>query len=497
MIRRLLICLVLIAASPGAAPAEDPTSRGFDADPVKPALSIDGGFAVETARVAEPGTHSLGAVLDLASGLMALKMGNQRDDLISSRLTLHLLGAWSIKGLEFAAHLPVAVRQQTDFSLLTSQGVTGPLVAPVAGTAVGDLRLGLKVPLLDGATWPLDLAVLGDLRLPTGNPRAFLSDGLALGTSVVGTRRFGLVRVDGQVGYLFRGPGQYAQLVVHDGFTYGLGGSLDLPPTRRLARWRAIAELNGVWPRGFDARTDRYRAPLSVRGGVRAWFTPTWSGEAGLGTGLGAVGYGHERWRVFVGVRWTAEVDGPPDGDDDGDGVPNARDLCPKEPGRPELDGCPDRDGDGIPDREDRCPDQPGPAENAGCPLAESEPLVELQSERLSLNDSIHFDTGLDTIKPESHGVLGQVAALLVQHAELKAIRVEGHTDNVGAADYNKDLSARRAASVVRYLVAHGVEAKRLRAAGYGYDKPIASNETALGRARNRRVEFTILPAAP
>jgi OOP family OmpA-OmpF porin len=234
-----------------------------------------------------------------------------------------------------------------------------------------------------------------------------------------------------------------------------------------------------------------------VRAGVRAWFTPQWSGEVGLGTGLGEVGYGHERWRVFAGVRWSAEAAGLPEGDDDADGVPNSRDLCPQVPGKPELDGCPDRDGDGIPDREDQCPDQPGPAENAGCPLPEAQPLVELQSKRLSLNDSIHFDTDRDTIKPESHAVLDQVAALINQHAELKLIQVEGHTDNVGAAQYNKDLSARRAASVQRYLVGKGVAPERLRAAGFGYDKPIASNETALGRARNRRVEFTIVSSTP
>jgi outer membrane protein OmpA-like peptidoglycan-associated protein len=494
---RHLLCLALLAAMPSATPAEDPTARGFDADPVKPALSMDGGFAGETARAAEKGAHAFGAVLDLASGLMVLKLGQQSDDLIAYRLTLHLLGGWSIGRVEFGAHLPVALWQQSDFSLLVGQGVTGPLVAPIASTALGDLRVGAKLPVLDGADWPLDLAVLADLRLPTGNPQAFMSDGLALATSVIGSRRFGQLRVDGQLGYLFRGAGQYAQLVVPDGFTYAAGGSFDLPPMKAVARWRAIAELAGGWPRGFDASTDRYRAPLSVRAGLRAWFTPQWSGEMGLGTGLGEVGYGHERWRVFAGVRWTAELAGPPDGDDDGDGVPNSKDLCPKVPGKPELDGCPDRDGDGIPDREDRCPDEPGPAENAGCPLPESEPLVELQSQRLTLNDSIHFDTGLDTIKAESNGMLNQVAALINQHTELSRIRVEGHTDTVGGAAYNQDLSARRAASVVRYLVSKGVAGGRLEAAGYGYDRPIASNETALGRARNRRVEFTILSSTP
>jgi outer membrane protein OmpA-like peptidoglycan-associated protein len=146
-----------------------------------------------------------------------------------------------------------------------------------------------------------------------------------------------------------------------------------------------------------------------------------------------------------------------------------------------------------IPDREDRCPREPGPAENDGCPVSVDEPVVEIESERLSLKDSIQFDTAKDTIKPPSFKVLDQVVKLILEHPELKRIRVEGHTDNVGSAPYNKDLSERRAASVVRYLVAHGVPRERLDAAGFGFERPVASNATALGRAKNRRVEFRIV----
>ncbi len=165
-------------------------------------------------------------------------------------------------------------------------------------------------------------------------------------------------------------------------------------------------------------------------------------------------------------------------------------------PGPAALDGCPDRDGDEIPDKDDKCPDQPGPAQNDGCPVAEGEPLVSIEtdSERLSLKDAIHFDTAKDTIKPESFRLLDQVGELLRQHTELKRIRVEGHTDNVGSAPYNKDLSDRRARSVVRYLVERtGVPRSRLDPVGYGFERPVATNETAVGRSRNRRVEFTIL----
>jgi outer membrane protein OmpA-like peptidoglycan-associated protein len=503
MVTKRLLAGLAAAAVLAALPAraEDPTRRGFDPDPARLALSLDGGFAVETAGAAPARTYGLAAILDLSAGLLSLELGGERARLLEHRLSLHLLGAYSLGRVELGVEVPLALWQDSDFSLLTRQGVTGPLVAPIAKTALGDVRLGAKVPILRQESFPLGLAAMLDLRLPTGNGDAFYSDGLALVPSAIATRTFGRVRLDAQAGYQIRRTGQYAQLVVHDGWTWGAGANVDLPPVWRLQRWRAIAEVMGGWPRGYDLTGERYRAPLSARGGVR-WFA--WrdlSVEAGGGAGLGKPGYGREAWRVFAGVRWvpqprpaTAAAPVPEDDDWDKDGVPNAKDECPREPGPAETDGCPDRDGDGIPDKDDKCPDQPGPVQNDGCPLGENEPLVEIETERLSLKDAIHFDTAKDTIKSESFKILGQIAEILKQHPELKRVRVEGHTDNVGSAAYNKDLSQRRARSVVRYLVEKGGVARdRLEAAGYGFDRPVATNSTVVGRARNRRVEFAIL----
>ena len=501
--RILLVVTLLVAVAHRAVAADDPTRRQFDPDPARQALSLDGGFTTETASAAPRGTVRFASIFDFAGGLLVLQQGDQRSDLLASRGLLHLLGGWSLGRVELAAHLPVALWQNSDFSPLTSQGVTGPLVDPIASTTIGDLRVGAKVPILDAASWPVGLAALVDLRLPTGNARAFMSDGLAVVPSVVATRTLGPVRIDGQLGYHIRRQGQYAQLVVHDGLVYALGGSLDLPRIHVFNRWKAIAEIDGGWPRGNDLSTDRYRAPLSLRAGVRAFLSPQLSLEAGAGTGIGPAGYGHERWRAFFGIRFgsapqagQARLVGPP-ADRDGDGVPDDQDLCPDEPGSADLDGCPDDDGDGIPNREDKCPDQPGPPENDGCPLAAGEPVIGIGSRRITLKGSVNFDTGKDTIKKDSLPLLDQVAKLLQEHPEMKRVRVEGHTDNVGGAAYNKELSARRAAAVVRYVVGKGVASSRLVAAGYGFEQPIASNATALGRAKNRRVAFTILEEAP
>jgi len=101
----------------------------------------------------------------------------------------------------------------------------------------------------------------------------------------------------------------------------------------------------------------------------------------------------------------------------------------------------------------------------------------------------IHFETGKAAIQPDSEETLKQVAALLQQNPDLK-LRVEGHTDNQGSAAANQALSEKRAQAVVAWLVAHGLDAARLKAQGFGQTKPVADNATEDGRAKNRRVEL-------
>ena len=99
------------------------------------------------------------------------------------------------------------------------------------------------------------------------------------------------------------------------------------------------------------------------------------------------------------------------------------------------------------------------------------------------------FDFGKATIRPDSEPVLVKAAAVLKARPAAKA-QLSGHTDNVGGDDYNQKLSDARAASVMQWLSAHGVEASRLTSSGYGKTQPVADNGTDAGRARNRRVEL-------
>ncbi len=202
------------------------------------------------------------------------------------------------------------------------------------------------------------------------------------------------------------------------------------------------------------------------------------------------------------------DMDGCPDPDNDGDKIPDELDECIDQPevynGFKDEDGCPDEapdsDKDGIPDDKDKCPKQPenlnGFEDQDGCP-DKGPSLVQVTEDDIKILQRIEFATGSDKIQgATSFAVLNAVASVLDIHKEIFLIEVAGHTDNVGVAAQNTQLSQKRAEAVVKYLVDKGIEAKRLQAKGYGPDKPIADNKQSAGRQKNRRVEFNILKSA-
>jgi outer membrane protein OmpA-like peptidoglycan-associated protein len=103
----------------------------------------------------------------------------------------------------------------------------------------------------------------------------------------------------------------------------------------------------------------------------------------------------------------------------------------------------------------------------------------------------IQFENGKAVIKKNSYQILDDIAQIFIDNPTY-IIEVQGHTDNVGQYEYNIDLSDRRAHAVRTYLINKGVPATRISAHGYGPDVPMDTNETAEGRAKNRRVEFKI-----
>ena len=164
--------------------------------------------------------------------------------------------------------------------------------------------------------------------------------------------------------------------------------------------------------------------------------------------------------------------------DSDGDGVYDYQDKCPGTPSGVNVDstGCPyDSDSDGVYDYQDKCPGTPEGAkvDERGCWVLEG----------------VYFDTGKSSIKTESYPVLDGVVDILMRNSDVK-LEIQGYTDDVGNARFNQSLSEKRAKSVYEYFVSKGVKSSQLSYKGYGEGSPIAGNDTAEGRAKNRRVEL-------
>ena len=104
----------------------------------------------------------------------------------------------------------------------------------------------------------------------------------------------------------------------------------------------------------------------------------------------------------------------------------------------------------------------------------------------------IPFAKGSDVLPKTSTGTLDALARVLAELPYITALRIESHTDSEGDAEANRALTLKRAEAVKAYLVGKGVAAERLASAGYGEDRPAATNMTPGGRALNRRVEFRI-----
>ena len=195
---------------------------------------------------------------------------------------------------------------------------------------------------------------------------------------------------------------------------------------------------------------------------------------------------------------------GCPDGDDDGDGVPNSTDLCRTEhhdlylsPDPARL-GCPmaDRDYDTVPDATDRCPDvagapSPNPRRN-GCPG-----LLTVERNRIRIMEPLQFATGSDTVLPRSRPILTALAHAMRVTPRIRRLTLEGHTDDVGTQADNRELSARRASSVMQWLIAHGVEAARLETRAMGETDPTAGGRSEDAREQNREVDFLVTDPAP
>jgi len=514
-------------------------STGFALDHFRPADAGGEWFVLDSLDLRGNARWAAGVVGDYA--YRPLVVYDAQDTalapIVEHQLLAHLGAAVVLwERLKLGLTLPILLVNDGDPLVV---GTTALSADPGAG--VGDLRFAAETRLYGTYGSRLSLALASAAFLPTGRRAAFTSDGYpraSLDVHLAGDA--GAVAYAASTGLLARAEREVAGTPLGTAWTFAGAVGLRLLERRLLVGpelWGSTVVASSVSQGIFTGTAT----PFELVAGAH-YFVQGLRVGVGVGPGFGR-GLGTPALRVLAAVEWSPEPaapappppppdrdgDGvldrddacqdtpgpvarrgcpaPPDGD--GDGIPDPSDACPAEPGIPDADparhGCPrpappasapppapaDRDADGVNDPEDACPDAAG-ASNAdatrnGCPL------VKMVGDRIEILERIEFELASAKLKPESEPVLSAVLSALTAHQEIRRLEVQGHTDSLGRASSNRDLSRRRAEAVVAWLVEHGVTAERLTATGFGADKPLATNAEEEGRRTNRRVEFHIV----
>lgn len=501
----IALALGLGLATAGPASAQD---ARFDVQAFRPLAAPQDLVVVGQSRPLSHLSVSGGAFLNFSLNPLVLVASGTHSKALSvvgNRLQLNAMASVGILDwAELGVDMPLVLAQGSDN--LEAIGTEGYIQSFVPG----DLRFTgkLAIPGLRRAPEAsgLGASLTFGMGLPTGVQEAFASDGAVTWTpGLVADYRFDSgILLSLNTGLWLRPERQFAGVQWGNSATFGLGAEVPILRSRGIT---AVGTFSGSTPLD-KLPTQLQQIPAEVLLGLR-WYSSTGltftvGGGGGCGCSLTS-----PTLRVFSSVVWVPGKTNewaalerfkeppkpppppPPPVDPDGDSVIGQGDRCPDIAGPVENGGCPDtdKDGDAVVDRLDRCPEHPTSARGYnGCPL------VRIERNKLLILDQVHFATDQDIILPESFPILEEVAETLLSHLEIQRVLVEGHTDTRATAGYNMDLSRRRAASVMNFLLDSGVAVERVCSAGFGATVPLADNTTEEGMALNRRVEFTILP---
>ncbi len=401
------------------------------ADDFQPALDARGYFTQNASATLGHG--------ELSFGLGSLDWGRHPEAGVSDMVTATLVGAAGFQlgiPFELGVTLPLGVE-----SGLTDKQQVG--------------NLGMHVKARLAHVGPLGLGVIGSVYMPTGDVE---------GTGVIDASA-GRFRIALNAGVRRR-------TLMEMTTTEAIGG---------------VAAAYALVPEKIEAVGEVYgtREHSEALGGVKVYLAKNSYLSLGAGHGIDQGGF-----RAMIAIVFEPKPAAQVSGHVDDTVVAELR-----PPAAP-SDGWSDRDNDGIPDQDDKCPDDPenynGYEDDDGCPDEEPRNLVVDTGSTLVTLEGIEFEFDRADIKPISFKVLDAVANALADNPDIQRVEVQGHTDEQGDDAYNLDLSNRRAAAVVAYLVGKGVAAARLESHGYGETQPIDPSHTQAAYRKNRRVVFQI-----
>ncbi len=498
---------------------------GFAAERLQLTMDREGLIDVEWADVYNRSGWDLSVWGAVSHDVVILYNQDDERDRLGSSLGMHyagnIVGSLAVSdSFQLGIDVPLILAQDAGDDVDPLMSVDYP------GAGFGDVRLMGKWQLLSAEKRGVHLALVPALSLPTGDNEAYRGDvGPIFTPAVAVSRAFGAVRLSGNLGYKTRASQRESDpiLDVRDEFFLRLGAgyrfadSVGVPLSLSTSLSMATGAANPI--ENFHENQSELLGGISYD--IMDFVQVAVAGGVGLTQGVGT-----PEWRALVGVRLGRRIL-----DRDRDGIPDKDDACPllaeNRNGFEDRDGCPEEGPTTPVVAQPPCEDcaekiaaalaaqEPQPV--AECPAApepkvvvkevvkevcaqppepepepEPEPACTTVAE-LTKIPTIEFANASDVVRPGSRQEIRRIAEAIQGCPTIKSVAIHGHTDNRGKVAYNVNLSQRRAAAVVRLLGQFGVAKSLLKEAqGHGPRQPIASNDTAEGRAKNRRVEFNI-----
>jgi outer membrane protein OmpA-like peptidoglycan-associated protein len=474
---RLAIALLFVSTTAAAQPAGN-----LALDPFHPAMDARGYLTVDASELLGDKELSFGlGSLEWGHHLLGMSSG-QAYYSVDNMVSATLVGAVGIKvgiPLEFGASLPLAIMS----------GDRGPdLVDPtnpnntknyrVDGQGLGNV--GFHVKTRFARVGGVGFAAIASIYLPTATKDHFLGDsGYTPQLTGVIDRSFGdRFRLAINAGVRLRStqtftdagfmgaPATMATITTSADAPLGIAAAWAVSPNK----FEVIGEVFGAAPLG----PHQGYQPLEALGGLKVYLAKNSYMSLGAGRGLLPGQGGNPDFRGFIGIVFEPSM-----GDRNRVRIEDDNTVATEPPPPPPSD-------------RDRLDDNEEPCDVETKIICPDRPMVVDQGSVLVTLQPIEFEFDKAIIRPSSYHIVDAVAKALVDNPDIKLVEVQGHTDERGSADYNMDLSRRRAAAVVTYLVEHGIAADRLHSNGYGLTMPVDRGHNEAAWEKNRRVEFVI-----
>jgi OmpA-OmpF porin, OOP family len=485
----------LALALPALFVASTASAQSIAIDEFRPAIDSRGYLTLNASQVLDHGDMSFGlGSLQWGHRLLSFENGPATYS-VDNMISATLVAAFGVRvgvPLEFGASLPFTIMNGTrgPDALGDPTDPNDDKLYRLDGQGLGDFGLHVKARI--ARVGRFGFGGIASVFVPTGASRDPFLGEAALTPQLMGIAdaTFGRLRLAVNGGIRLRrtttfmdmgdggAPATMGSITTSTALPVGIAAAYGLVPDKI----ELVAEVFGAVPVG---ETAGYQ-PLEALGGVKVYLAKNSYLSLGAGRGLLPEQAGNPDFRAVVGIVFE-----PKPAQRAAAHVPD--DVVAMVPPNPQDDLPRDSDNDGIFDKDDHCievmENYNGIEDDDGCP--ERKHIIESETDIVTLQP-IEFEFDKDVLRDSAYPILDEIVEALQLSSSITLVEVEGHTDEQGNDAYNLDLSKRRAATVMRYLVDHGVDKLRLTSEGYGETKPVDPHHTQQAYKANRRVAFSI-----